>query len=273
VFTATYRYPDAGDRVTAAFIHRHEPHPGYWERSEERAFARLRDRLAERLGPRVTVRAIDAGCGDGRLLGWLAGLAATITAADPDPDRLAAARHRGSQLPPGTATTFQVSGIAELTGGPYDLALCSHVVQHVPTSDVLPILRALHRVTAPAALLALACSRSPFGRGGFSVDRIERGELRSDRVGRAEFDHALAAGGSVATLPVRHFDPEELAAEAVRAGWHPVWDWTYHVLEDLGEIDAHVDRDELVNATPQLRRELGRDIVTLWQRDEAPAPG
>jgi hypothetical protein len=147
--------------------------------------------------------------------------------------------------------------------------MCSHVIQHVPTTELIPILKRLHEITAPGAQLALSFSRAPIGRGGYSLDRLVHGELQSDRVGRRQFDRAVTSGGGTATLPIRHVDPKELIAEAAGTGWVPTWDWTYHVLDDLGAADEHVDRDDLINGSSSLRRNLGRDIVTLWQRETA----
>lgn len=264
MITETYRYPDRGDRVTTLFIEQHEPYPGYWESSERRALGQLGTRLAAGLDARGDVRALDAGCGEGRLLPWIAGFSAEITAVDPDVERLAVAQTVA--VPENAEVTFRPSPITGLSGGPFDVVICSHVIQHVPTADLVPILENLYAVSAPGGWLALSFSRAPVGRGGFSLDRIEQGGVRPERVGRHAFDRALGCEHEPATLPVRHVDPQELAIEASNAGWQPVWDWTYHVLEDLGVVDEYVDRDELVNGSPPLRRDLGRDIVTLWRR-------
>jgi SAM-dependent methyltransferase len=267
VITDMYRYPDTGDRVTSSFIQQHEPYSGYWASSEERALRQVCAQLSATLGSRDRVRALDAGCGEGRLLPWIARFASKITAADPDAERLSAARKRAAELPAGTVATFRQSSITDLSGGPFELVVCSHVIQHVPTTELVPILKRLHEVTADGAALVLSFSRAPIGQGGYSLDRIEHGEVRSHRVGRQQFDQALTAGNALETLPVRHVDPEELAAEAAGAGWTASWDWTYHVLDDLGAVDEHVDRDELINGSLPLRRHLGRDIVTLWHRE------
>ncbi len=263
MLTESYRYPDTGDHVTGAFIRRHEPYPGYWTASEDKALGKIAERLT---GARTGVKALDAGCGEGRLLPWLARFSADVTAADPDPDRLAKARETVVE---DTVLAFTVSPITELGGGPYDLVVCSHVIQHVPTSDVTPILRRLAEVTAPGGVLVLSYSRSPIGQGTFSLDSVGDGaEVRSRRVSREEFDKALRDGEGPA-LPIRYLDPDEVAADAAQAGWRTEWEWTYHVLDDLGPADEHVDRDELVNASGPLRRHLGRDLVALLRREPA----
>ncbi|WP_236725360.1 class I SAM-dependent methyltransferase [Amycolatopsis orientalis] len=265
VLTESYRYPDTGDHVTGTFIRRHEPYDGYWTASEDRALGKVAGQLTATLGARAGIKALDAGCGEGRLLPWVARFSADVTAADPDQERLAKARETVVE---DTRFSFTASPITELDGGPYDLVVCSHVIQHVPTSDVAPILRRLAGLTAPGGALVLAYSRSPIGQGAFSLDSVEGGEVRSRRIGREQFDKALREGEGPA-LPVRYLDPAEVAAEAAEAGWRTEWEWTYHVLDDLGPADEHVDRDELVNASGPLRRHLGRDLVTLLRREPA----
>ena len=260
-----YRYPDPGDQVTSSFIARHEPFPGYWGTSEQRALELLGESLTEHLGPRERTRALDAGCGDGRLLNWIANYATDITAVDPDADRLANARRIA--LPPGTEAAFRQAPISGVDGTGYDLVVCSHIVQHLPTADTDAALRHLHDVAAPGALLVLTYSRSPVGRGGYVLEWHEDGEIRHQSVDRTRFDEALTAGARTGVLPVRLIDPEEFGKEVAAAGWVPCWEWTYHVLDDLGVLDSYLDRDDLVNAYPALRLNLGRDIVTLWRRD------
>src|SRR5947208_10005795 len=144
--SAGYRYPDPGDHVTSAFVREHEPYPGYWEISEQRGLDRLGEQLTALLPAREKVRALDAGTGEGRLLPMLSRFAADVVALDPDPERLAAARY--VELP-GTRVDFVNREITEYDGEPFDLILCSHVIQHVPTARVEPILRALRSRAKP----------------------------------------------------------------------------------------------------------------------------
>ncbi|HVW41451.1 MAG TPA: class I SAM-dependent methyltransferase [Amycolatopsis sp.] len=262
-----YHYPDPGDRVTKSFIARHEPFPGYWCASERRGLDLLGELVTEHVGSRT--HALDAGCGDGRLLTWIARYAAHITAVDPDAERLATAR--AVPLPAGTDITFQQEQLTGVHGAGYELVVCSHIVQHMPPAGVEPALRHLHDVAAPGALLVLSYSRAPVGRGGYVLEWREDGEIRYETVDRERFDEALTTGTRTGLLPVRLIDPAEFGKEVLAAGWTPLWEWTYHVLDDLGVLDSYVDRDDLVNAFPALRGNLGRDILTLWRRDGRPA--
>lgn len=53
--------------------------------------------MAERCGLRFSARVLDLGCGPGQLAVAFARLGATVTAIDPEPDMLAAARHLAAE--------------------------------------------------------------------------------------------------------------------------------------------------------------------------------
>ncbi|MCA1607710.1 MAG: class I SAM-dependent methyltransferase, partial [Acidobacteria bacterium] len=161
-----------------------------------------------------------------------------------------------------SAPQLEVSSITDLEDGPFDLIVCSHVIQHVPTAELAPLLRRLYELTAQGGTLLLAYSRAPVGCDRFGIDRIEDGVIRSLPLTREQFDAAFSGDG----LPIRYFDPVSLARQAHKVGWEETWSWTYHVLDNFGVLDSYIDRDELVNDVGPLRQQLGRDMLALWHR-------
>lgn len=262
--TATrYTYPDEDDRITLRFIEQAEPYPGYWAESDERAMTRAAARLGPLLGARETVRALDLGCGKGRMLPWLSRLAGRITAADPDTGRLAEAARVTSGIA-GAEIELVAADVHTLAGGPFDLVLCSHIIQHIPTAELVPLLTRLHERTAPGGFLMLTYTRSCFPGEWFSLERIDEHGVEERPVDRAEFDEVARDGGEF--LPVHHRDRAQLAGIGRVLGWSEFWSWSFHVLGDRPGFAGHDDRDELVNRTPDLLRRFGRDVVVLWRR-------
>lgn len=109
-----------------------EPDPpvGFTDRMKMRMYQRRVLALIDRLGRPGTVRILDIGCADGRLLDWYQasaeghrlethGIEMSETAA-------AAARRRGHRVVTGR---FEVD--RELEAGAFDLILASHVIEHV----------------------------------------------------------------------------------------------------------------------------------------------
>lgn len=267
----SYQYPDRDDRITAHFIEQSEPYTGYWNLSELRAFNLAVRRLERILGTRKHITALDAGCGQGRLLPLLTQLAGEITGVDPDPDRLAVARKQAEYLQT-RKLNFELSAIADFSSKPFDLVVCSHVIQHVSTSEVIPLLERLHRLTTPTGVLLLSYARAPVGQESFSVTRLKEGRVQSYPVSSEQFDatvHQPAPGGD---LPVHFVDPLELTEQARGIGWTEDWNWTYHIIDDLGDIDDRVDRDKVVNSFYPLWKNLGRDLMTLWRHQLPDSP-
>jgi SAM-dependent methyltransferase len=93
-------------------------------------------------------RALDLGCGDGRLTAELD--AAELTAADVSPVALARARAR---LPAAALVELEPDAPLPLGDGAFDLVLCAETIEHV--RDVQLLLSEARRVLRPGGELAL----------------------------------------------------------------------------------------------------------------------
>jgi SAM-dependent methyltransferase len=104
------------------------------------------------------VRALDVGCGDGRLTALLD--AARLTAADVSAVALARARPR---LPDARLVELEPDAPLPLEDVSFDLVLCAETVEHV--RDLQHFLSELRRVLAPGGELALTTpATAPLGR-------------------------------------------------------------------------------------------------------------
>lgn len=259
-----YRYPDGQDELTAVFVRDREPYPGYWDESDRLAMAQLDEALD--LGAREGVRALDAGCGHGRLLPWISRRAAHVTALDPDAERLVEARRAFEQLASDTTVEFLVGDVSVLGEREFDLMLSSHVMQHVPTSVVPDMFAGFAAVAGPRAVLVVICCRAPEGRGNFSIDRLEDGRVVVEPATREQFDAACSAPAEEGVLPVRRIDPQDLYREAAAEGWRPVWTWSYHFLGiDPGGRPA----DERLNREGPITCDAARDMIAVFSRTAA----
>jgi SAM-dependent methyltransferase len=99
-------------------------------------------------------RALDLGCGDGRLTAELD--AAELTAADVSRVALERARRR---LPDARIAELEPDAPLPFDDGAFDLVLCAETVEHV--RDVQLLLSEARRVLAPGGMLALT---TPAGR-------------------------------------------------------------------------------------------------------------
>ena len=93
-------------------------------------------------------RALDLGCGDGRLGAELR--AANLTAADVSQVALERARAR---LPEANVVALQADAPLPFDDGEFDLVLCAETIEHV--RDVQLLLSEIRRVLSPGGTLAL----------------------------------------------------------------------------------------------------------------------
>jgi SAM-dependent methyltransferase len=103
-------------------------------------------RFVHSLGP--AGRALDVGCGDGRLTAELQ--AAELTGADVSAVALARARHR---LPAARLVELEPDAPLPLADAAFDLVMCAETLEHV--RDTQLFVSELRRVMRPGATLAL----------------------------------------------------------------------------------------------------------------------
>ncbi len=99
----------------------------------------------DRVLPAPPARVPDVGCGRGVLAAGLAGQGFDVTAIDPDPEAVAAARERG-------VAAVEV-GLSEYTGGPYDAVIFGRSLHHIP--DLNDAVSRAHALLRPGGVLVL----------------------------------------------------------------------------------------------------------------------
>lgn len=259
-----YTYHDVGDVITQLFIKQHEPHAGYWASSESRALHKVRNYLTQRVSTRDTALALDIGCGEGRLLPWLAEFAHTIVATDPDQARVAIARSQYSAIP-STNITFSTSDFTSLEASQYDLVLCSHIIQHIQSSSVVASLKRMFELTKSGGFLVISyCkhTKADSNQGPYFFDTIENKTFSSTAISEQQFNR-FVQDGVTHGLPVHHIDPLWLREQAKTMGWEPRFSWSFHVIENDSQVTA---QDEWVNQTENRALGYGRDIIEVWQK-------
>lgn len=106
------------------------------------------------LRPLSGLTAIDVGCGGGLVSEPLSRLGATVTAIDPSPETIAAARHHAAGQ--GLAIDYRAERIEEVAaaGRTFDLVVSLEVLEHVP--DPAAFVKLLASVTRPGGLVVVS---------------------------------------------------------------------------------------------------------------------
>jgi 2-polyprenyl-6-hydroxyphenyl methylase/3-demethylubiquinone-9 3-methyltransferase len=104
--------------------------------------------------PLVGLTALDIGCGGGLVAEPLARLGAAVTAIDPAPENVAAARHH--MMSQGLTIDYRAATVEQLsaTTQQFDLVVCLEVVEHVP--DVPAFLATCANLVRPGGLIVLS---------------------------------------------------------------------------------------------------------------------
>lgn len=96
-------------------------------------------------------RVLDVGCGRGELLEMLAEEGVSAYGIDPDEAMVQAARGRGAEVLRGDA----VQHLAEIEAGSIDGIICTQVVEHLETSELVAFVELAHRKLAPGGIVIL----------------------------------------------------------------------------------------------------------------------
>ena len=125
---------------------------GFTDRLKMRMYQRRFEALVAHHGGAGSLRVLDVGCGDGRLLDWyaagLAGARIETHGIEMDESAAAVARGRGHRVVTGR---FEVD--RELETGSFDLILAFHVIEHV--ADPEAFARRAAELLAPGGLLVI----------------------------------------------------------------------------------------------------------------------
>jgi 2-polyprenyl-3-methyl-5-hydroxy-6-metoxy-1,4-benzoquinol methylase len=212
VSSSSYKYKDDWESGIALLVSSVESRLGENTETDE-AFWRFLDPIVR---SKASGRFLDAGCGMGRLELRYVRNFTKIVAADPDSSRLGITREAVSKVASDAKVEYVCCPAQNIpmSSGPFDLIVSNHVVQHTPTTVVLPILRRLQSLLAPDGVLVLATTNVPKGTEGFEYMGSTRG---TGIITEAAFNK-LTGSNESDSLGVRRYSKEQLDRITGEAG-------------------------------------------------------
>ena len=256
-----YQYPDTHDVITNQYIKHHEPYPQYWQKSEDRILNRLIDHLRS-LPEKGRQRFLDAGCGGGRLLPVFAPYFREIIALDPDNNRLNMAKDIINKNNLAEKTSLFNCKTEELKDQQnFDFILSSHILQHLPTNSVFPILEHLINLLNPNGLLAVTTCHSIAPHDVYTKSYLENGQLQEIAISKEEFNRCIDQMG---ILPAHFFESETFTKTINTLGMERLDFQVFHA--NIPDIHPLTDTDDLLNASPEMQAQHGRDMYLLFRK-------
>ncbi|MGE5473866.1 MAG: class I SAM-dependent methyltransferase [Ignavibacteriales bacterium] len=198
-----YIYPDTNDTLITSFINEYEIEEGYWKRSED-YIIRLMKKYIKDYIPSSNRVLMDAGCGIGRLIPVFEKMFSKIYAVEPDNKRFLDTKK--------TLDLFQLNSKVECINTPirevttnqkFDIIICSHVIQHIPISEVETTIKKFNKLIAEDGILFILTSYSPYKEDYCTKQYISNSNFISENINEEEFERILNKETGV--LPVRFY--------------------------------------------------------------------
>ncbi|MEM5782063.1 MAG: class I SAM-dependent methyltransferase [Candidatus Aenigmatarchaeota archaeon] len=192
-----YFYPDINDKNINILIKILEPYKGYWEKSEYKVLC-----LAERIFKyNKYKRMLDLGAGIGRLTIKFSKYFNDITIIEPDKERLQKAKESIKRK---NIKFIKNSFLnSKLPKEYFDVIICSHVIQHIKTKDIIPTINKIYNILKKNGILVLLTCYSRKNYDFFTKLFIERNNVKELNISESEFNNLIINKKMI--LPIHFF--------------------------------------------------------------------
>lgn len=220
-----FKYPDPGDQVTIAMIGKEEKEQGDWGRSEREVLDMAKEAIAAETPPDGVL--IDAGCGAGRLIPEFEGLVGKIIAVEPDEARMRDAVSNTIEGGRQDKVEFQNVTIEEMqTKVPADVAVCSHIIQHIKPEQAQAVLTKLSDSMKKGGLLVLTTNYSQEEEDTYTKGSITDGKMVEETISPEEF--AALTQNDQGILPIHWFSESTIKQMMGSAGFEIINQRAFH---------------------------------------------
>jgi predicted SAM-dependent methyltransferase len=144
---------------------------------------------------------------------------------EPDDERALAAAGAVARVTPApkrwSVHRTDAATFAAACSYPYDVVVCSHVLQHVETGERASLLQALAQLIRPGGRVLVTFSSTGTSSERYLVSRHTHDGVRTHVVTASEFDDVARgsqAGAAGVALPVWHARTEDVSSAATSAG-------------------------------------------------------
>lgn len=258
-----YHYPDFDDILTIKFLDKFEKNDPYWKESERVIINRIFYYVNNKPGFCFS-NYLDAGCGRGRLLWVFRKHFKSITAIEPDVNRFSDSMKMSAEYGiKEKSELINISAEEFRSEERFDLIFCSHVIQHIHTGTVFPLMENLRNHLSDNGVIALTTCHSTDDNDRYGSNYMDNGTPVMDSISREEFD-TLVNGRS--KLPVHYFNADRLISDLAAIGLKTVDFRVFHVSREDRDMLQKPDIDDYVNSAPALQKQHGVDMFLLLEK-------
>jgi SAM-dependent methyltransferase len=261
----SYTYPDKNDKLTIQFIREKESDDNYWAKSENAIIDLINGSFNKHLDAGCEAF-LDAGCGSGRLIPFFESHFSNIVALEPDPQRFSLARDFILSKGLDYKTQFVLSTLedyAARANRQFDFILSSHVIQHIHSYSVLPMLESFAQLLKARGLLAITTCHSVKPANYFIKSSLKNGRTHEEKVNEEEFNSLIQCEG---ILPVQFFNSSQLMDFIISLGFRILQFRVFHIKKTDRLAHHQPDPDDYFNASPDRQKKYGRDMFILAQK-------
>lgn len=264
----TYTYPDTdNEKIVNAIIEQNSPFDGYWERSSERVLSVFLDHVNNYISShKGKTLFLDIGTGIGRLLPEYAPSFDRVIAIEPDVGRLQAAKKFIESTNFSKKVRFESKSLEEITLkiGSIDVALASHVIQHIKSNNVPSFFQKTHQNLKTGGLLLIEASHSTREQDYFTTRYIKNGNLEVKKISEREFNTKYL--DKKGTLPTHYFTFTNLEKNIYSSGFSIIERGSSHELSKIPILDKVIDRDLLINMLPLFQERFGSNLYFVCKK-------
>lgn len=258
-----YQYPDFNDVLMMKFLEEFEKNENYWDVSEKRVIGFMLDFINRKAGFRFA-NFLDAGCGKGRLFNVFQKYFSKITAIEPDKKRFLESLKEVEKLGMKDKTTvINITAEEFKSDKRFDFILNSHVLQHIPTDCVLPLISNLKDHLNENGVIAVTTCHSTKSKDHFVYNYVEKGKPVVKEIDKEEFNSFV---DSKFMLPIHYFDPALLIKDFERIGLKTSLYKVFHVSKEDRDLLKQQNVDEYVNSSKELQSQYGIDMCLLLEK-------
>lgn len=259
-----YQYPDENDGLTLKFLAEFEKTQQYWDQSENTIIDLIKKQISAMSNKGEPKSFLDAGCGNGRLIPRFEDQFDKIVAIEPDAQRLEHANDLVKFLGIERKTSFCLT-LAEdyKSQSKFDFILNSHVIQHIHTGLVKPLLKNLTDRLKEDGIFAITTCHSSRKQDHYLKNYVKFGKPVREEIDEEIHNQLVNSKGA---LPIHFFSSDTLINMLADLDLETFIFKVFHIDKPDRDKMQKKDIDAYVNATTQRQSRYGIDMCLVARK-------